>query len=97
MNREHRAFDDTYWRERNDAAFRDASILRHADALRSGIDALKALDGIEALHDSAVAAHRTRRDALLTQDTYREMRRQLLSASPYPPVEAALMAELGLK
>ena len=96
VNREHRAFDDTYWRERNDAAFHDPSILRHLDALQAEMNALKALDGITELHERAVTAHRAKRDALMAQGSYRAMRDQLLTASPYPPKEAALMAELGL-
>lgn len=96
VNREHRAFDDTYWRERNDAAFHDPSILRHMDALRAEIDALKALEGVAELHQQAVAAHRARLQALMEQESYRAMRRQMQNASPYPPAETALIAELGL-
>ena len=58
VNREHRAFDDTYWRERNDAAWRDESILRYLPALHEELARLKALPGVGALHAKAVAAHR---------------------------------------
>jgi hypothetical protein len=96
VNREHRAFDDTYWRERNDPAHEDLSIRRHLPALEAEIAALKALPGVAALHDEAVALHRARRDALLEREEYRAMREQLRSACTLPPQEAALLDELGL-
>lgn len=97
VNREHRAFDDTYWRERNDAAWFDDSILRYEAALRDEMDRLKALEGVGALHDEAVRLHRARRDALLTQDSYRAMQAQLRAACPYAAAEAALRDEIGLQ
>ena len=96
VNRENRAFDDTYWRERNDGAHFDDSILRYADALRVEMDRLKALEGVAALHDEAVALHRAKRDELLAQPEYREMRTQLRAAVPFAAAEMAILDELGL-
>lgn len=94
VNREHRAFDDTYWRERNDPAWEDDSILRYLPAVEEEMERLKALDGVGALHDEAVQLHKEKRDALLAQESYREMRAQLLAAPHYSPTEAALIKEL---
>ena len=96
VNRENRAFDDTYWRERNDPAWEDASIQRYLPALNAQMDKLKAQGNIGALHDACVAAHIARRDALLEQPEYREMQQQLRSASKLPPQEEAMLRELGL-
>ena len=96
VNREHRAFDDTYWRERNDNAYFDDSILRYADAVQAEMERLKALDGVGALHARAVTLHREKRDALLAQETYQEMQAQLRSAPRYAATETQVRAELGL-
>ena len=96
VNREHRAFDDSYWRERNDSGYHDPSILRYGDALHAEMAKLKALPGIADLHEEAVTLHRVNRDALLAQDSYRQMRDQLRAASPFPPVEDALRKELEI-
>jgi len=96
VNREFRVFDDTYWRERNDTSFFDDSILRYLPALEREIAALKSLKGVAALHDEAVRQHCLKRDALLQQETYQDMRRQLQNANPYPPIEAEIRAEIGL-
>ncbi len=95
VNREHRAFDETYWRERNDSAFFDDSILRYEGPLRDEIDQLKALPGVRDLHDEAVQLHVTKRDALLTQESYRQMQDQLRRTSPYAATEAAIREEIG--
>ncbi|MEP3440492.1 MAG: glycosyltransferase family 2 protein [Sulfitobacter sp.] len=96
VNRENRAFDDTYWRERNDPAWEDTSIQRYLPALRKQIDALKAQGQIAELHDACVAAHIARRDALLERPEYREMQQQLRSASKLPPQEEDMLRSLGL-
>ncbi len=96
VNRENRAFDDTYWRERNDPAWEDLSIQRHLPALLGQIAALKAQGNVAALHDACVAAHVARRDALLKTDAYRNMRDQLSTASTLPPQEEAMLHDLGL-
>ena len=96
VNREHRAFDDTYWRERADVAWEDRSILRYLPALQQEIRALKALPDIADLHDEAVRLHRARRDQLLERPEYQAMRDQLRAVSTLPPQEEALLQELGL-
>ena len=96
VNRENRAFDDTYWRERNDPAYVDTSIQRYLPALTAEMDRLKALPGIADLHAEAVSLHIAKRDELLTKPEYVEMRDHLREASKLPPQEEALMAEYGL-
>ena len=96
VNRENRAFDDSYWRERNDPAYFDNSILRYEAPLRAEMDRLKALEGISALHAEAVACHIEMRDQLLAQDSFREMRAQLRQEPPYSAAETALLQELNL-
>lgn len=96
VNRENRAFDDTYWRERNDPAWEDTSIHRYLPALRKQIEALKKQGNIAALHEACVAAHRAKRDALLEQKEYRDMQKHLRSASTLPPQEEAMLRDLGL-
>ena len=95
VNRAHRSFDDTYWRERNDTAHRDDSILWCADALGAEMDRLKALDGVDALHREAVRLHRARWDALVASEGYREMQAQLRAAPPYGAAETALRDLIG--
>lgn len=96
VNRENRAFDDTYWRERNDPAWEDLSIQHHLPALTARMDALKAEGRIAALHDACVAAHLARRDALLERDDYSAMQAQLRTASKLPPQEEEMLRALGL-
>lgn len=96
VNREHRAFDDTYWRERNDGAFRDRSIRRYLPTLEAALRELKSDSEIKGLHDEAVALHEERRDALLAMPDYVAMRDQLRSASTLPPQEEQLLNRLGL-
>lgn len=96
VNREHRAFDDTYWRERNDPAWHDPSIQRYLPDLKAALNDLKEDKEIRALHEAAVAAHIAKRDALLKQPEYRQMQEQLRAASTLPPQEEAMLIELGL-
>jgi hypothetical protein len=96
VNRENRAFDDTYWRERNDAAVEDTSIQRYLPQLEAEMARLRADPVIDALHLECVGLHRARRDALLERAEYRAMRAQLQAASALPPQEEALLRELGL-
>lgn len=96
VNRENRDFDDTYWRERNDPAYRDTSIHRYLPALKSALDDLKSDPEIAALHDEAVNLHRARRDALLARPDYRMMRDQLRAASKLSPQEEDMLIKLGL-
>ena len=96
VNREFREFDDTYWRERNDNAYFDDSILRYSAPLKAEMNRLKALDGIADLHEECVTLHRAKLTELMGQDSYQAMRKQLQTCSPYPPVEAELRAFIGL-
>ncbi|MEH6644251.1 glycosyltransferase family 2 protein [Sulfitobacter sp.] len=96
VNRENRAFDDTYWRERNDPAWEDTSIHRYLPALRKQIDKLKAQGDIAPLHAACVTAHKARRDALLEQKEYQDMQKHLRAASKLPPQEEAMLRDLGL-
>ncbi|MEP1766479.1 MAG: glycosyltransferase family 2 protein [Sulfitobacter sp.] len=96
VNRENRAFDDTYWRERNDPAWEDTSIQRYLPALDKQITKLKSQGDIGALHEACVAAHIAKRDTLLQQDAYREMQSQLRNASKLPPQEEEMLRKLGL-
>lgn len=96
VNRENRAFDDSYWRERNDAAHSDTSIQRHLPALETALAELRADPVIDALHRDCVARHIARRDALLALPAYRAMRDSLRDANPLPPQEEAMLTALGL-
>jgi hypothetical protein len=96
VNRENRAFDDTYWRERNDPAWEDTSIQRYLPALEAQIAKLKAQGDISALHDACVATHIAKRDALLEHSAYREIQQQLRTASNLPPQEEEMLRNLGL-
>ncbi|SFU05352.1 glycosyltransferase family 2 protein [Sedimentitalea nanhaiensis] len=96
VNRDNRAFDDVYWRERNDPAFKDLSIRRYLPALTQALADLKSDPEIAALHDLTVQRHTARRDALLQSPAYRRMRQHLLAASKLPPQEEAMLVELGL-
>ncbi|MFT5343206.1 MAG: hypothetical protein ACI9BH_002425 [Paracoccaceae bacterium] len=96
VNRENRAFDDTYWRERNDPAYVDTSISRYLPELMAALDELKSDPEIAALHDEAVQLHQARRDELLKQRDYQDMQTQLRAASKLPPSEDAMIKMLGL-
>lgn len=96
VNREHRAFDDTYWRERNDPAWEDKSIQRYLPDLKAALAEMKADAEIGALHQETVALHKARRDHLLQSPVYRQMQAQLRVASILPPQEEAMLAKLGL-
>ena len=96
VNRENRAFDDSYWRERNDAAFEDTSIARYLPDLHLALAELKSDPEIARLHETSVQLHRQKRDDLLQQPAYQEMQSQLRQASTLPPQEEALLEKLGL-
>ncbi len=96
VNRENRAFDDSYWRERNDGAWEDRSILRMLPALRQALAELMADPEIAACHRECVARHLARRDALLEDPACRSLRLQLRHAPALPPEEEAMLARFGL-
>jgi len=94
VNRDNRAFDDTYWRERNDAAFSDTSIKRHVPKLAVALRKLKSDPEIAELHKACVAAHCATRDRLMTMPVYQDLRTQLTAAPTTPPQEDAILAIL---
>jgi hypothetical protein len=96
VNRENRAFDDTYWRERNDPAWEDTSVQRYVPGLKKALIELKRDKEIKALHDACVKLHVAKRDELLGQPEYIKMQAQLRAASTLPPQEEAMLIELGL-
>lgn len=96
VNRENRAFDDSYWRERNDPAYEDLSIARYLPDLRRALDGFKSDPEIAALHETCLRLHREKRDQLLAQRDYQDMRAQLLAASTLSPQEEAMIENLGL-
>lgn len=96
VNREGRVFDDTYWRERNDAAVEDRSILRYLPRLEKALASLKDDPDIARLHGDCVRLHRERRDALMAQPSYAKMYAHLAALPALPPGEAELIEALGL-
>ena len=96
VNRENRAFDDTYWRERNDDAYLDTSIQRYLPKLKKALKDLKSDKEIKALHDEAVALHIARRDALMAERPFAEMHAHLKTAPKISPQEEAMLINLGL-
>ncbi|MGI3168118.1 glycosyltransferase family 2 protein [Pseudooceanicola sp. C21-150M6] len=96
VNREHRAFDDSYWRERNDVAHEDTSIHRYLPEVTAEMKRLMALPGVAMLHVEACALHRAKRDALLAKPEYQAMRQQLKEAGTVCAAEEALLSMLGL-
>ena len=96
VNRAHRAFDASYWQERNDGTVFDDSILRYENDLRAEMARLKALPGVGELHAEAVRLHLAKRDALLAQDEYRSMQAELRAIPPYSAAEMAIRAEIGI-
>lgn len=96
VNRDNRDFDDTYWRERNDPAFEDTSILRSAPDLRRALEALHADPVIGPLHDACVRLHQQKRDQLMANPDYAALFARLRDLPSYPPGEYELMQDLGL-
>lgn len=91
VNRENRAFDDAYWRERNDPAWEDRSIQRTLPRLKAEIARLMADPQLAALHAEAVAAHRATRDRLMADEGYRALAERLKALPPESPAELALI------
>ena len=94
VNRENRAFDDLYWRERNDNGYFDDSILHYMPRLTAEIARLKELPGIGALHAETVRRHREKIASLMTDKGYQKLHHQLRNASKIPPVEQDMMDRL---
>lgn len=96
VNREHRAFDDTYWRERNDAGFEERSIQRYLPDLQDALKALKSDPEIAALHADCVRLHQDRCAQLLQTKDFQDMRQALQNAPALPQDELDLLTKLGL-
>ena len=94
-NRDFRFFDDSYWRDRNDSAHHDTSILRHLPALKAEMAALKKKPGIKKLHDACVKRHREKIATLRKDPTFAKLREKLVAAPQTPPAELALIARLN--
>lgn len=95
VNRENRAFDNGYWRDRNDAAWQDLSIRRYLPALTKAMADLREDARIADAHQACVAAHRAKRDALMAQPAYQKLAAQLDACPALPPSEAKLRETLG--
>jgi hypothetical protein len=95
VNRENRAFDTSYWRERNDDSYEDASILAYLPRLEAEIARLKALAGVAELHDLAVELHRQTLTRLMQDDAYVALRDELRDAPKLPPAELAALREIA--
>ncbi len=96
VNRDYRYFDDIYWRERNDAAHEDRSILRYLPDLQAEMARLKALPDIADLHAQSVQKHRDHCAALMETAEFQAVRTMLQNASAYAPEEAEIRKLIGL-
>lgn len=96
VNRAGRAFDERYWRDRNDDAWSDRSILRYRAATRAMLNDLHRDAAVARAHQTCVAAHRDRIAALLAKPGTAAFAHHLAALPTVPEPEAALAAELGL-
>ena len=90
VNRAERKFDETYWRERNDPAWKDTSIHRHLPRLHAELEQLKDDLHLAALHEEAVWAHRASRDRLLAEPATAAFAARLKALPTESPAELAL-------
>ncbi|KAA8614347.1 glycosyltransferase family 2 protein [Salipiger aestuarii] len=95
VNREGRAFDDRYWRERNDPAWQDLSIRRYLPALETALSEMKQ-GRLARLHDACVRAHRRRAADVLRDNATAALRDHLRALPAWPPGELDLARDLGL-
>ncbi len=70
--------DLAYWTDRNFNTIEDTSMLLHADAIRLGIDALKADVDVVRLHDAGVAWRAQKVQELLTDSSFFYMMARIL-------------------
>jgi hypothetical protein len=91
VNRENRAFDDSYWRERNDDAWEDLSIRRYLPRLEAEMARLMADQEIREMHEEAVRLHRATLKRLMEREDYRALRTQLKAMPRESPAEIALL------
>ena len=95
VNRENRNFDDSYWRERNDPAWEETSILRYLPRLEAEMTRLMSLGDLRALHEAAVTAHRAKAQALRADPDFAALAERLMGLSGPGPKERALMELLA--
>lgn len=95
VNRENRAFDLAYWRERNDQGVHDPIMMKHQKSLEAEIARLKSLAGVGEAHEAAVMAHSARIAELLKDPAYRELAKALKAAPTMPQAEADLLEWLA--
>ncbi|MGJ8584615.1 MAG: glycosyltransferase family 2 protein [Marinosulfonomonas sp.] len=94
VNRENRKFEDIYWRERNDNAYFDDSILKYLPRLKAEMTRLRALPKIAQLHQASVQRHREKLTVLKQDKAIQKLIKRLKSASKIPPAEQELMEQL---
>ena len=95
VNREDRAFDTSYWQDRNDPARDDDSILSKLPRLRAEMDRLLALDGVRELHEASVAAHKQSIAEMRAGGEAAELLAAIKGAPSLPRGEAAFLSRLG--
>lgn len=95
-NRDYRFFDDSYWRDRNDAAYFDDSIQRFLPSLEQKISELKSLPGVLQAHAHCVSRH-VEKCAHLKQDVaFQELRDKLIKAPSIPRAETDMLDRFGI-
>ncbi|MCA0921001.1 glycosyltransferase family 2 protein [Pseudooceanicola nanhaiensis] len=96
VNREGRNFEDAYWRERADVAWKDDSILRMMPRLTEEFGRLAQVPGVAEAHQACVHAHRAKVARLMEDPFYRDLRRALHDAPTISQPEEVLLTHLGL-
>ena len=91
VNRENRAFDDSYWRERNDIGWEENSILRYLPRLTAEIARLKKDLHVAAMHEEAVWKHRETRDRMMEDPETAAFAARLMALPHESPAELALL------
>lgn len=80
-NRSHKAIDLAYWVERNFNLVEDRSILRMAPATAQERAKLARIEGLETLHEAALAWHRNRLATLVREPETHQLLTHILTAS----------------
>jgi hypothetical protein len=94
VNREDRAFDTSYWQDRNDPARRDDSILRYSARLHVEMERLLTLEGVRAEHEASVAAHRSAIAAMRAEEQTADLLDQIRAAPKVSRAEEAFLQRL---
>lgn len=93
-NRSHKAVDLAYWVERNFNAVEDRSIAAMRPATEVALAELRAVDGVAAAHDAAVAWHRQRFAELVREPEYQALMVDILTAGSSVTVSQELQLQL---